>query len=105
MLVLSPQQQADVSAIAERWDVAAFDLFGSAVNESLRLDSDIDVLVEFKSDARRSLFDLMRMEEDLESVFERPVDLMTRRGVVQSQNPLRRETILASARPLYRADS
>ena len=103
MLVLDSRQQDRISTVAQRWGVEAFDLFGSALGDAMRPDSDVDVLVEFKPDVRRSLFDLVEMEEDLARVFGRPVDLLTRHGVAQSRNVLRRDAILASARPLYRA--
>ena len=53
-------------------------LFGSALKGELRKDSDIDLLVEFHSDATPSLFDLARMERELSKLLGgRKVDLRT----------------------------
>ena len=40
-------------------------LFGSALREDFRPDSDIDLLVEFQTGAATSLIDLARMEREL----------------------------------------
>jgi hypothetical protein len=41
------------------------------------------------------------MEEELKQLFERDVDLITRKGIETSQNYLRRQAILSSARVIY----
>lgn len=86
-----------------RWKVKEFALFGSVLREDFRPESDIDVLVSFYPDARWSLFDLATMIEELEGVFGRKVDLLTRRGVERSQNYLRRKNILESAQVIHAA--
>jgi predicted nucleotidyltransferase len=81
-----------------KWKVTEFALFGSVTRpEEFRADSDVDVLVTFAPDARWSLFDHVHMRDDLVEIFGREVDLLTRRGVEQSRNYLRREAILSSA--------
>jgi uncharacterized protein len=53
-------------------------LFGSALREDFRPDSDIDLLVEFQTDAAPSLIDLARMERELSAMLGgRKVDLRT----------------------------
>ena len=94
-----PQQDA-LAEIARRWEVEAFELFGSALGERFGPDSDVDLLVSFRPGARRSLFDLAAIEAELEAVVARPVDLVTRRAIERSHNPIRRAAILNSARPL-----
>ena len=81
-----------------KWKVTEFALFGSVTRpEEFRADSDVDVLVRFADEARIGLFELHHMEEELKEIFGREVDLLTRRGVEQSRNYLRREAILGSA--------
>ena len=80
-----------------RWKITEFALFGSAVRpDEFRDDSDVDVLVSFAEDSRWTLFDLVDMKEELEALFGRNVDLLTRRGVEQSHNSIRRRAILSS---------
>jgi predicted nucleotidyltransferase len=70
-----------------RWKVTEFSLFGSVVRDDFGPESDVDVMVTFAADARRSLFDIVHME----------VDLLTRRAVERSLNPIRRDSILGDA--------
>jgi predicted nucleotidyltransferase len=80
-----------------KWKVTEFALFGSAVRpEVFRENSDVDVLVTFADDARWSLFDHVHMIEELEEIFGRHVDLLTRRAVEASRNRFRRRSILES---------
>ena len=84
-----------------KWQVVELSLFGSVLREDFGPDSDVDVLVRFAPDARVGLFDLARMEEELERVFGRSVDLVSRRGVEASRNYLRRRQILDSSEAIY----
>ena len=100
-LSLTPRQRTEIVGIARRWGIETFELFGSAVTDRFGPASDVDLLVAFGPETRRSLFDLAAMEEELEAVVARPVDLVTRRAVERSANPIRRAAILSSARSLY----
>ena len=101
---MSPRLQLDRQGIArfcQRWKVTEFALFGSVLRDDFGPDSDIDVLVSFRPEAHWTLPDLAEMQEELEAVFGRSVDLLTRRGVERSRNPLRRHAILSSAEVVY----
>ncbi|MGA0197837.1 MAG: nucleotidyltransferase family protein [Prochlorotrichaceae cyanobacterium] len=88
----------------QRWQITEFALFGSVLREDFCLESsDVDVLVSFAPDARWTLFDLVEMEEELQSIFQRKVDLVSRRGIERSRNNLRRQAILNSAQVIYAA--
>jgi predicted nucleotidyltransferase len=80
-----------------RWKIVEFALFGSILRADFRSDSDVDCLVRFAPEATWTLFDMARMQEELESVFGRAVHLVSRRGLESSRNYLRREAILSSA--------
>jgi len=80
-----------------RWKIKEFSLFGSVVRDDFGPDSDVDVLVTFEEGARRSLFDMVHMEDELVGIFGREVDLLTRRSVERSLNPIRRDSILGDA--------
>jgi uncharacterized protein len=86
-----------LAAFCRRWEVAELALFGSVLRDDFRPDSDVDVLVAFAPGARRGLFDLVEMEDELTRLFGRRVDLVTRRGVEDSDSWLRRRAILDSA--------
>ena len=89
-----------LAAFCARWKVAELALFGSALRDDFGPESDVDLLVTFAPDARWSLFDHVRMQDELEVLFGREVDLLTRRAVEESHNWIRRKAILSSAVPL-----
>jgi uncharacterized protein len=78
-------------------------MFGSALREDFGPDSDIDLLVRFAPEARHSLFDMVRMQDGLTELLGRQVDLVSRRGIEASRNPIRRQAILESAEVIYAA--
>lgn len=84
-----------------RWKVAELALFGSALRDDFSLDSDLDFLVSFLPEARWSLFDLVRMQAELERLSKRKIDLVERKAIEQSENYIRRKNILDSARVVY----
>lgn len=93
--------EEQITTFCQRWQISELSLFGSALREDFREDSDVDVMVSFAPGARWSLFDLVAMQEELEQLFGREVDLITRRGLESSRNYLRRQAILSSAKVVY----
>ena len=95
--------EADLAAFCRANGIRRLSVFGSAVRDDFGPGSDVDLLVEFAEEARHSLLDLVRMEEELKGMFGRDVDLVERAGVEQSRNYLRRKAILESAETIYAA--
>ena len=90
-----------IVAFCERWQVSELALFGSVVRDDFGPESDVDVLVSFDPGARHTLFDIVRMEDELSGVFDRKVDLVTRAAIEGSRNYIRRKAILESAQVVY----
>ncbi len=90
-----------IKKFCDRWKIVEFALFGSVLRDDFHSNSDIDVMVEFNQDSRHSLFDLVIMEDELKAIFNRDVDLVTRKGITNSRNYLRRQNILNSAQTIY----
>jgi predicted nucleotidyltransferase len=108
MGILPANIELPVDAIADfcqRWQVAELSLFGSALRDDFRPDSDIDVMVQFHADARIRFSQLDAMELELQKILHRDVDLVTRQGIESSRNYLRRHEILSSAQVIYAAGS
>ncbi|MBF0261729.1 MAG: nucleotidyltransferase family protein [Magnetococcales bacterium] len=101
MLSNATFDQSAIHAFCEHWKITELALFGSVLRASFSPESDVDVLVSFAGDARWTLFDMTRMQEELQEIFGRRVDLVSRRGIESSQNVQRRRAILESAEPLY----
>jgi predicted nucleotidyltransferase len=89
--------------LCERWKVQELALFGSVLRDDFRPESDIDLLVTFRPDADWSLLDHVRMQQELETLVGREVDLVSRRAIERSENWIRRQAILSSAETLYAA--
>jgi predicted nucleotidyltransferase len=90
-----------IAAFCKKWKIRELAIFGSAVREDFGPDSDVDVLVRFADDARWSLWDVIGAEDELAQILSRPVDLLERGTVEQSENWIRRDSILNSARVVY----
>lgn len=90
-----------IADFCRRWKIVDLSFFGSVLREDFRDDSDVDVLVTFAPDARWTLIDFSAMRDELCAIFGREVDLVSRRGVESSRNPLRRNAILSSARTVH----
>jgi len=90
-----------IRAFCERWNITEFALFGSVLRPDFRDDSDIDVLVTYRPGTRLTLNDVIAMGDELEALFQHPVDILDRDTLAQSRNPLRRRLILDSAQVIY----
>ena len=93
----------ELTQFCEKWQVRELALFGSVLQPEFRPDSDIDVLITISPDAKASLFDFVRMKNELTGILGREVDLVSRRGLEHSANYLRRDAILESAVTVYEA--
>ena len=90
-----------IAQFCKRWNVSEFALFGSVLRPDFRPESDVDILISFLPDAHVTLFDMARMQAELQTIFKRDVDLISKRGVENSRNYLRRKNILNSAQVIH----
>ena len=93
----------NIADFCRKWKIVEFSLFGSVLRSDFGPDSDIDILVAFAPDAAWTLLDHVEMQEELEGLLNRKVDLVSRRGIERSRNLLRRDAILRSAEVFYAA--
>jgi predicted nucleotidyltransferase len=96
-----PSEQ--LAEFCRRWKIKELALFGSALRPDFGPESDVDVLAEYLPGADWSLLDHVQMQDELAELLGRPVDLVSRRAVERSDNPIRRRAILESARVIYAA--
>jgi uncharacterized protein len=66
-----------IQSFCQRHHIRKLSLFGSAVSNSFRLDSDVDILVEFETDHIPGLIRLSEMELELSELLSRKADLRT----------------------------
>ena len=93
----------EIANFCRRWQVKELALFGSALREDFGPDSDVDLLVRFHPDARRTLLDMAQMQEELSLMFGRQADLIEHDAVQSSRNYIRRNAILRTAETVYAA--
>lgn len=92
---------AALAAFARTHGIDRLELFGSVLRSDFTPESDVDVLVTYMPEATPSLFDLVDHETELAGLLRRRVDLISRRGIERSENTIRREAILTTARTIY----
>jgi predicted nucleotidyltransferase len=90
----------DIVQFCLRWNVQQFYLFGSVLRSDFHPLSDIDVLVDFLPNAKIG-WDIVTMNDELETIFQRRVDLITKPAIEQSNNWLRQQNILGTATLIY----
>ena len=103
MIAIVRDKRAEVARICERYGVERLDLFGSAAGDGFDPEaSDLDFVVSFE---RRDPPDLFRryfgLEEDLEALFGRGVDLVMEGALEKSCRFA--ASVEASRVPLYEA--
>jgi predicted nucleotidyltransferase len=91
-----------IAALCRKYEVEELSVFGSVLRADFRSDSDIDFLVLFKNDDYGPwMSKLTNMEEELSQVLHRKVDLISKRGIEQSRNWIKRKSILQAATVIY----
>ena len=74
-------------------------VFGSVLNDSFTDESDIDLVVDFeKIDLNEYADNYFDLKDQLESIFNRPVDLLEEKGI---RNPFLRKQIDFEKRLIY----
>lgn len=100
---MSPKVAIDLEKLADfcrRWGISELALFGSVLRDDFDpARSDVDVLVDFEPGAGLDFFDLLTMAEELETIFGRRVDLVTKRSL----RPRLRESVLTGSQVVYAA--
>lgn len=91
----------EIAAFCEEWQIASLDLFGSVLREDFGPDSDIDFLFTYAPGASHSLLRLVEMQQTLEALITRPVDLVSKQSIEESKNWIRRREIITTAQNIY----
>jgi uncharacterized protein len=92
-------EEAKLMDLCRRYGVRELSLFGSAVRNEMRPESDIDFLEEFLPDAQVDLVDYAGLMLDLSRLLGRRVDLVSKNGL----KPPIRSAVPEEARLVYAA--
>ena len=87
----------DIAAFCRRHHIRKLSLFGSVLRADFRLDSDVDVLVEFDPATPVGFMALARLQRELSELLHRRVDLVPKAGL----KTVIRQSVLDSARVIY----
>jgi predicted nucleotidyltransferase len=90
-----------IRMFCKKWNIKEFSLFGSYITKNFNQDSDVDVLVSFDEKAVYGFFELVDMKAELEVIYGRKVDLVTKRAVENSRNHIRSTGILRNTKLVY----
>jgi predicted nucleotidyltransferase len=91
---------AVLTAFCQKHGIRRLSLFGSTLKGTARPDSDVDLLVEFGSDAKPTLLTMAGMEQELSELLRgRRVDLRTKAELSRYF----RDDVLRSAQVQYDA--
>jgi hypothetical protein len=87
--------------ICKDYSIKELSMFGSVLRSDFNSESDVDLLIEFKPDIRISLFDIVDLKNELEKLFGREVDIVSKNAIKRSRNHLRRKGILENYKVVY----
>jgi predicted nucleotidyltransferase len=90
-----------VGEFCRRRGISKLEVFGSVLRDDFQAASDIDLLATLRGDSHPTLLDWAAMQQELENLLGRRVDLVSRRALEGSKNELRKHAILTTAQPLY----
>ena len=91
---MSSLDRDKILSIAERYGARNIRIFGSVARGDDRPDSDLDLLIDLEEG--QSLLDLIAIQQDLEELLGRKVDVVTEPEI----SPYFRDSVLKEAKPL-----
>lgn len=86
-----------ISQVCHQYRVRELSVFGSALREDFRPDSDIDLLVDFQPNHGQGLIAYLCCQDDLKEILGRPVDLVQKSGLKRFV----RDEVLRTAKVVY----
>ena len=90
--------EEDIIKFCQKWRIIEFGVFGSVIRNDFRDDSDVDILVTFAPEVQPKLLDRLDMQEEIETLFGRPVDILQKSLL---KNPYLRAEVLSSCLMIY----
>ncbi len=99
--MMTPQieiDRAQLEKLCQKYGIRRLALFGSVIRDDFGDDSDVDILVEFQTDAKVGL-SFFSLQKELSLILGRQVDLSTPSFL----SPRIRDRVESEARPVYEA--
>ncbi|WOF16794.1 nucleotidyltransferase [Methanoplanus sp. FWC-SCC4] len=93
--------ESKVREFCKKWNIREFYIFGSYLSDNFSDESDIDIVVYFNPGDEPSLITFIKIEEEIEEILGRKVDLITKNALISGRNQIIKDSILNSMVPVY----
>ncbi|MGK7954713.1 MAG: nucleotidyltransferase family protein [Crocosphaera sp.] len=90
-----------LARFCKKWGIIELSLFGSILGDQFNQNSDIDILLQFSPDSRQGLLTLAKIKYELEKMTGRVIDIAVKESIENSENEIRRQEILNTAKVIY----
>ncbi|CCQ56444.1 nucleotidyltransferase family protein [Crocosphaera watsonii] len=90
-----------IAQFCQKWGIIELSLFGSILGNQFSQDSDIDILLRFSPNSRQGLLTLAKIKHELEEKTGRVIDIAVKESIENSENEIRRQEILNTAKVIY----
>jgi predicted nucleotidyltransferase len=91
-----------IAEICRKYDVVELSVFGSVLREDFGPESDVDFLAVFRRDDYGPwMSKVQELERELGALVGREVDVVAKDSILQSENWIRKNHILSSAKVVY----
>ncbi len=91
------KSKAEIIEICRKHQIRELSLFGSQVRGDFTDESDFDFLVDFLPEANTDYFNFFEIQEELENIVRKKVDLVPKKGL----KTLIRQQVLSEAEIVY----
>ena len=95
--------QKEIDSLCRKYNFKELSIFGLFLRDDFNEKSDIDLLYTFHDNNKYGLFDIIRIKKELENIFGRNVDFVSRKAVERSRNIYRKKAILKNTKVIYTA--
>ena len=97
MQTILAQNKQQLATLCQRYHIKSLKLFGSFLHGDSTKESDIDILVEFQEEHYPGLILFMEIQENLQTILQREVDLNTKEDL----HNFFQEKVLKEAQEIY----
>ncbi len=88
-------------SFCRKWGIRELAVFGSALRDDFSPGSDVDFLVSFHKGRKPGWPRILDLQEELSALVNRPVDVVKRGNLEQSENYIKRAHILRNSQVIY----
>jgi predicted nucleotidyltransferase len=92
----------EIALICRKYGIARLEVFGSAVTDEFRRDSDVDILIDFADEGGSLFHRYFDLKYDLEHLFGREVDVVIAKAM---KNPYFIEEVEETKQLVYAAQT